>query len=344
MLSLCCRSTTEKKSFHIIDHQSNILIENNQSFAALLRGTMHYLLTSLLSHKCSSFNIDVNLQSFSLRQLISVASSFVFQLRINCTGCMLWRNSISIAELAHLLVQDKNNRWTLAIDLSVYSRNQQFRCFDCVKIGKQNRLISFESLINASDQISSYTHTLLSSLITYSPTADALNILHLENSQFLIGHALINSTPVPMTYHSHYYHNIHPYVSNSAANSHPPPPQQRLQTPAQNDLTKIIHHQDASTLMSTPYHSFINEIITSDPDHHGFIRSVVAGSKNNGMMFFNIGGNYRYCTKKGAHHLRNTTALIINTRQQTFAIRCKDPECDNSILTWNEIKSLRRKE
>ena len=190
-------------------------------------GTMHYLLTSLLTHKCSSFSIDVNLQSFSLRQLISVASSFVFQLRNNCTGCMLWRNSISIAELAHLLVQDKNNRWTLAIDLSVYSRNQQFRCFDCVKIGKQNRLISFESLINASVQISSYTHTLLSSLITYSPTADALNILHLENSQFLIGHALINSTPVPMTNHSHYYHNIHPYVSNSAANSHPPPPQQR---------------------------------------------------------------------------------------------------------------------
>ncbi|CAF5003380.1 unnamed protein product, partial [Rotaria sp. Silwood1] len=46
----------------------------------------------------------------------------------------------SVSELAYLLVMNKQNQHNLAIDLNVYSKNQQFRLYDCVKRGQINFL------------------------------------------------------------------------------------------------------------------------------------------------------------------------------------------------------------
>lgn len=334
---LSLSSTSEKKSFHIIDSESNLLIENNQSFGILLRATVHYLLTSVLIHTCSSFAIDLNLNTYPLEQLISLVSSYLLQLRTTCTNCMLWKNTLSVAEIASLLVQDKKSKWTLAIDLSVYSRNQQFRCFDCVKIGKQNPLIRFSSMNNMSNTSNSYTDILLSSLITYNPMTNACNVLHIDNSNIVIRTLNTNSTHILTKNYSNYHEDILPFIPTYA--TRPPRSIFNHSTKATKHKTPTTSRYDSDIIppIDTPYHSFINQIITADPDHRGFIRSFVTGSKNDRMIFFNIGGNYRYCTKKGSHHKRNTTALIVNTEQRTFAIRCKDPECDNSSLTWNKM-------
>ncbi len=78
-------------------------------------------------------------------------------------------------------------------------------------------------------------------------------------------------------------------------------------------------------------------MITKDNNHIGRIQSCVQGNRNTNKLFFNITGNYRFCPKIGTHHKRNFTAIIIDMSNNTFAIRCKDTQCDNTSLTWHFI-------
>ncbi|CAF4885310.1 unnamed protein product, partial [Rotaria sp. Silwood2] len=75
---------------------------------------------------------------------------------------------------------------------------------------------------------------------------------------------------------------------------------------------------------------YVQKMITANKNHEGFIRQCVRGNYNNDLLFFNIGGNYRFCTRKDAHHQSNTTSILINKRKLTYAIRCKDPQCNNT--------------
>jgi len=78
--------------------------------------------------------------------------------------------------------------------------------------------------------------------------------------------------------------------------------------------------------------NFVQMLIKKDPYYEGYILSCQKGSYNENILFFNIGGNYRYCPKINRHHRRNTIAIMINTKRKIYAIRCKDKECNNSIL------------
>ena len=44
-------------------------------------------------------------------------------------------------DITYLLVQNIRKEWTLAIDINVYSKSQQFRLFNSVKYGKNNPLV-----------------------------------------------------------------------------------------------------------------------------------------------------------------------------------------------------------
>ncbi|CAF4343459.1 unnamed protein product [Rotaria sp. Silwood2] len=76
----------------------------------------------------------------------------------------------------------------------------------------------------------------------------------------------------------------------------------------------------------------------SDQIHQGYIRSCNRGDKNNNILFFNIGGNYRFCPQIRAHHQNNTTAILIDTKKLTYSIRCTDSQCNNKFLTWNMLE------
>jgi len=85
------------------------------------------------------------------------------------------------------------------------------------------------------------------------------------------------------------------------------------------------------------YIPFINKMITQDNNHVGRIHSSVQGNRKTNKLFFNITGNYRFCPKIKTHHKRNSIAIIIDVSNNTFAIRCKDAQCDNTSLTWHFI-------
>ncbi|CAF4447531.1 unnamed protein product, partial [Adineta steineri] len=46
---------------------------------------------------------------------------------------------------------------------------------------------------------------------------------------------------------------------------------------------------------------FVNKLIQADQLHQGYIRSCVRGNRNTDIVFYNIGGNYRFCPRKGTH-------------------------------------------
>ncbi|CAF1247401.1 unnamed protein product [Rotaria sordida] len=51
--------------------------------------------------------------------------------------------------------------------------------------------------------------------------------------------------------------------------------------------------------------AFVETMIKNDPAHQGYIHSCRYGDYYKNLLFYNIGGNYRYCPKKNAHHKRN---------------------------------------
>ena len=62
--------------------------------------------------------------------------------------------------------------------------------------------------------------------------------------------------------------------------------------------------------------SFIENIIACDSFHQGCIYPCIRGTYNKNVLFFNIAGNYRYCSKNG-HHQRHTVAIMTNTKNYT---------------------------
>ncbi len=81
---------------------------------------------------------------------------------------------------------------------------------------------------------------------------------------------------------------------------------------------------------------FVENIIKSDSSHQDYIHSCLRGSYNNNLLFFKTGRNYRYCPKRNGQHQHNTTAIMINTKNCTYTIRCKDVDCNNNILAWKK--------
>ncbi|CAF4221896.1 unnamed protein product [Rotaria magnacalcarata] len=133
-------STSEKISYHFIHANPSILFENNITLGLFIKAVIHYSLLLITQHKCSSFQIDSISQKYTISDLLILLKPYVNTLRTCCIQCQLYIGYITIAEFSHLLVLDKQNQLTLAVDLNVYCKNQQFRLFDSVKLGKTNPL------------------------------------------------------------------------------------------------------------------------------------------------------------------------------------------------------------
>ena len=96
----------------------------------------------------------------------------------------------------------------------------------------------------------------------------------------------------------------------------------------QSFIKKLNDHYEKQLKQFT---GFVESLIKQDKAYGGYIRSCICGSYNEDMLFYNIGENYRYCNQKHAHHKRNTTAILIDTERLTYAICCKDVNCDNTF-------------
>ncbi|CAF2042231.1 unnamed protein product [Rotaria magnacalcarata] len=308
-------STTEKKSFHFIHANPSILFENNITLGLFIKIMIHYCLWLTAKHKCSFFDINLILKKYSIIELISLLTPYVTTLCTHCTECQLFSNSITIAELAYLLVLNKQDQFRLAIDLNVYSNNQQFRLFDSVKRGMNNALLQSKSFPFNNKLKTSYFEILEKSIVSnvkeiYVP------IISLENNQFIIKQVnSINSSVIIDTSHMKLNDiNIHAdayltpdtnsqYIINSKISKMKQIPTRNVFDQIDNQIHKFI--------------PFVEKLINLDPLHQGYISSCIRGNHNTNIFFFNIGGEYRYCIRKGTHHARNTTAILIDIKNET---------------------------
>jgi len=261
---------------------------------------------------------------------------YVNTLRTCCTKCQLYSTCITVAEMAYLLVLNKQNQLTLAIDLNVYSNNQQFRLFDCVKRGKKNPLLPSTHFPFNNHSNTSYFELLQKSIVTYIKHLE-VPVIYLKNNQFVCvfdngekSLVAIEYNLICLKYINTHINNIFTLGRSCISNS----------TLNKSNISQAIPHItiDQSQNQIQEFTSFVEKLIKSDTHHQGYIRSCIRGNYNKDLLFFNIGGEYRFCPHKGTHHQRNSIAILINTNNHTYNIRCKDADCNNTILLWNKIE------
>ena len=297
---------------------------------------MHYSLSLILQHKCSFFNVNFSVHKHDIYDLLKMIEPYIDTLRTNCTHCPLHSDYITVAECTYLIVLNKENQLTTAVDLSVYSNNQQLRLYDCIKINKMNPLRPSIIFPFNDDTDNSYFTLLRKSLITYTETIHT-SIIVLEKNQFSNTFSQErNSTPmlinnsINLDIPNDHYNNYFISKSKSINPSKMIKSNYAIQAHAQISLNSSDQRIQRCIL-------FVTKTITSDSLHQGYIRSSVRGNRNTDILFFNIGGDYRYCPQKGGHHQRNTVAILIDTNNLTYTIRCKDFHCDNTNLLWKSI-------
>ncbi|CAF2073328.1 unnamed protein product [Rotaria magnacalcarata] len=299
---------------------------------------LHVLLTSIIQHKCSHFNIPFKLQKYSTFDLITILSPHIITLRKHCTKCYTFYSYTSISEIAYLLVMNKQNQYISAIDLNVYSKNQQFRLYDCVKRGQNNFLrqspyFQFKQSID-----NSYDTLLKKSIITYNVEHSNLQVVYLENNQFKFKYTDTQTGSLLSQHNQNIFIILNQYlkshsifeISNGKSSF------QKNQFNF-SQIYKPYTCINLSQQEEQKYTAFVQKLITSDENHLGCIQSCVRGTYNRDYLIFNITGNYRFCPRKGSHHKQNKIAVMIDTNKQIYTIRCKDHECNNISLTWNSF-------
>jgi len=333
---LFCSSNADKISYHFIHANPCILFENNVTLGLFIKIIIHYVLYSIVQHKCSSFNLNINSEKYSINDLIQFLTPYIITLRQHCTNCYLFSSSITVAEIAYLLVLNSQHVYTLAIDLNVYSKNQQFRLFDCVKKGKINALHQSSDFPFYENDQNHYFQILQKSIVTNVHQLN-LPIVFLENDQFVckLNNSDILSIPIDQNFLNLHDINLH-FKTSFALNKNIGT---TTATNTSNEAIRISYFNvDPSDYQIQQYEKFVQKLIRMDEAHEGFIYSCNRGNRNTDILFFNIGGKYRFCPCKGTHHRHNTTAILVDIKNHTYCIRCKDPDCDNKHLIWNKIQ------
>ncbi|CAF1274921.1 unnamed protein product [Rotaria sordida] len=331
-------STNEKISYHFIHSKPSVLFENVSTLGIFLKAIIHFLLFSIIQHKCTMFNINSPPEPCTISNLIQILAPYVSILRKHCTSCTISIPYVSIADISYLLVRSAADKWITAIDINVYSKNQQFRLFNSVKYGKNNPLIPSTTFPFDSSLQYSFSDILKKSLITLIENHQIPKI-YFKNKNFIIHFPPYSNSNSTTTIPQNLLnikiindHRDHSYFLNLDINTNT----------NQNSSSSLHPNQSNKLDLSIPdvqiFITFVQNIITSDPSHQGYIHSCIRGTYNKSLLFFNIAGHYKYCPKKKDHHQHNNVAIIINSKTYTYSIRCKDPECNNTILSWKKIK------
>lgn len=104
------RCSADKVSYHFIHANPSVLFENNVTFGLLVKTIIHFLLFSIIRHKCSTFNANLTLERKSTAQLIVELGPHVNVLRNHCIDCKILDGCVSISDIAHLLVLNKEKK------------------------------------------------------------------------------------------------------------------------------------------------------------------------------------------------------------------------------------------
>lgn len=242
-------------------------------------------------------DIDIPIQHFNtISKVINQIAPLINTMRNHCHKCNTSIPYVSIADIAYLLVKNTANEWTLAIDTNVYSKNQQFRLFNCVKYGRNNPLIPSTTFPFHYQLQYSFFNLLKKSLITFMDD-DQLPKIYLNGKKFDIKSSSISNPIATVSYILININLLNQHIKQLTF-SNPSTNISKCQTPSNMINPNIINHLNSSVKDIQLFLNFVENIITSEPSHQGYVHSCIRGTYNKDLLFFNIAGNYRYCPKK----------------------------------------------
>jgi hypothetical protein len=67
-----------------------------------------------------------------------------------------------------------------------------------------------------------------------------------------------------------------------------------------------------------------------------------AQKNRSSLVFYSIGGLYRFCGRLQHYHKSNQTCIIIDTLTYKYQIKSKDPDCRIFKPSWKEISDLNK--
>jgi hypothetical protein len=230
-----------------------------------------------------------------------------------------------------LFLIDSNGFYQWIFDLHVYNKNQQFRLYKATKFGKDNPLIPtsdfpFHGLNEQDDamlmnNVTNYDSILNHALISYiENNANLLIFSHNQSKWSLIDQHKNHIFDINTT---NYFTSL--TISNTSAFE-----TNHVQRTTTMNTTEISNKQDR-------FKSFVSKLITKTYNTNGYILSCQRGTKNHSLLFYNIGGEFRFCERLQRHHKSNNTCIIIDTFTCKYQIKCKDPECKNFKPRWKDI-------
>ncbi|CAF1377440.1 unnamed protein product [Rotaria sp. Silwood1] len=235
------------------------------------------------------FNINSPPEPWTISNLIQILAPYVSVLRKHCTSCTISIPYVSIADISYLLVRSAADKWTTAIDINVYSKNQQFRLFNSVKYGKNNPLIPSITFPFASSLQYSSSDILEKSLITLIEDHQIPKI-YFKNKNFIIHFSPYSSSTTTIPQNLLNIKLINDHIEHSCFLN------LDTNTNTNQNSSSSLHLNKSNKLdLSIPdiriFITFVQNIIISDPSHQGYIRSCIRRTYNNNLLFFNIAAN-----------------------------------------------------
>ena len=190
----------------------------------------------------------------------------------------------------------------ICLSRTCYSRNQQMTLYECVKYDSDHPLTLSNQ--HPFDIRKTYTHGEMrrKSMITNVSTLRVPIVKQTKDHTLVI-----SSLPARSNRDSEARTCAVPF-------EHPGSEHLRLYSskPSASSCICIDHVSTNAGDDWSAYINLINGWINSEPSDDGSILSIVKGNKNSNKLFFNLFGNYRYCPRKGCHHLHSSVAFIVD--------------------------------
>ncbi|CAF0958532.1 unnamed protein product [Rotaria sordida] len=225
---------------------------------------------------------------------------------------------------------DLNGFYQWIFDLHVYTKNQQFRLYKATKFGQDNPLLTTSDFpFNGQNEqhdmfmnnIINYDSNLNHALISYTINNTNLLIFSYNESKWSLTDRHKNHIMNLTT--TNYFTSL--TISNTSACV-----ANRVKRTTTINTTEVSNKQDH-------FKNFISKLIAKTYHTNGYVLSCQQGTKNHSLLFYNIGGEFRFCERLQRHHKSNHTCIVIGTVTYKYQIKCKDPDCRNFKPPWKDI-------
>ncbi|UJR12693.1 hypothetical protein I4U23_016867 [Adineta vaga] len=332
-----CATTEAKYSYHLIYTNTEIRFHSQQIVFKFIKMLLQHCSYFILSHPCHEHLVQPNSMNAANDLDGCIKCLQMILMHIDFCSCIIPETKVTCKNFQKLLFKNSDGLYQWIFDLNVYSNNQQFRLYQSTKFGKHNPLLPTSDFpfnpCNKQYDISmnndGIDHSMLKhSLIAYISDDSNIVVLSYNDNKWVAMNEHDNSiTELTPSYNFADSSTIAKFtIQNNLI--------QATATKCKQDLSNNEEY----------YKTFIFKLMKETYHTNGHIQSCQKGSKNRSILFFNIGGDFRFCERLQRHHKSNQTCIIIDTFTNNYQIKSyfgKEIDLDRSQPSLTHIFAVR---